>query len=66
MRIANDTLKLSELGAVAMGTTHKAAIRTLLSFRTPVPVIRKKLILAGYTADESDKMIKAALINGEW
>jgi len=66
VKIALDTLKLSELGAVCMGTTHKAAIRTLIAARVSRREIQRRLGNAGYTAQEVETMINNAYKQVEW
>jgi len=66
IRIALNTLKLSESGAVCMGTTHKAAIRTLMAARVSRREIQRRLGNAGYTAQEVEAMINNAYKQVEW
>jgi len=66
VKIALDTLKLSESGAVCMGTTHKAAIRTLMAARVSRREIQRRLGNAGYTAQEVESMINNAYKQVEW
>lgn len=66
VKIALDTLKLSESGAVCMGTTHKAAIRTLMAARISRREIQRRLGNAGYKAQEIESMINNAYKQVEW
>lgn len=66
IKIALDTLKLSESGAVCMGTSHRAAIRTLLAARVSRREIVRKLASAGWKPGEIGQMIDSAYQQTEW